>query len=96
MVALRAAASWAHGLVAVADADLPGATAALRASLRHWQVVAAPYEAASVRLDLARVLLSQGEPEVARVEAEVALGAFARLGARRDHDAAASFLDDLG
>ena len=58
--------------------------------------MAAPYEAASVRLDLARVLLGHGEPALARVEAEVALAAFERLGARLDHEAAAAFLASLG
>jgi len=59
-----------------------------RTSLRQWQEVAAPHGAASVRLDLARVLPEGAGSSMARVEAEVALTAFERLGARLDHDAA--------
>ena len=93
--ALRAAAAWAQGSIAAADGDPAAAAAAYRTSLRQWQEVAAPHEAAAVRLDLARALLAGGEPAMARVEAEVAMAAFQRLRARLDHEAAVAFLASL-
>jgi DNA-binding NarL/FixJ family response regulator len=54
-----------------------------------------PHEAARVRLDLARTL-AMDRPEEAVVEADAALTAFERIGARADADAAAALLRSLG
>jgi DNA-binding CsgD family transcriptional regulator len=54
-----------------------------------------PHETALVRLELARALAAS-HPELAVAEAGGALGAFERLGAARDADAAASLLRSLG
>jgi DNA-binding NarL/FixJ family response regulator len=54
-----------------------------------------PYETALARVELARALAG-GNPELAVAEARTALGAFERLGARSDADAADALLRSLG
>lgn len=56
----------------------------LRHALRLWQEMDAPYEAAQVRLLIARALRNSGDEAGARREAEAALAAFERLGAEPD------------
>jgi DNA-binding CsgD family transcriptional regulator len=80
---------------ALASADIPAACRHLEAALAAFVQAGIPYRAAQTRLLLARVL-GQEDREVAGAEARVALSVFEDLGARRDADAAAALLRDLG
>jgi DNA-binding NarL/FixJ family response regulator len=67
----------------------------LEVALALYTRLGMPHEAARVRLDLARTL-AMDRPEEAVVEADAALTAFERIGARADADAAAALLRSLG
>jgi class 3 adenylate cyclase len=56
----------------------------LRQALRMWQEIDAPYEAALVRMLLARALGQSGDSAGARREGEAALATFSKLGAGPD------------
>lgn len=73
----------ARGMVQLARGD-PEAHKTLRRALRLWQDINAPYEAALVRLLLARALRQSGDEAGARRECETALKAFEKLGAGPD------------
>ena len=77
------AAHWT-GAVRGAEGDQPGALAALRRAWTLWQRVAAPYEAARVRVLLGRACRASGDEDSALMEFEAAGEVFARLGATPD------------
>jgi class 3 adenylate cyclase len=77
---LRVLGLQARGNVQLARGD-PEAQKTLRRALRLWQEINAPYEAAQVRLLLARALRQSADEAGAGREFEAALGAFERLGA---------------
>jgi class 3 adenylate cyclase len=77
----------ARGRVQVARGD-PEANKTLRGALRLWQDMNAPYEAAMVRLLLARALRQSSDEAGARRECEAALAVFERLGAAPDAERA--------
>jgi class 3 adenylate cyclase len=77
----------ARGIVQVA-LGAPEANQTLHRALRLWQDMNAPYEAAVVRLLLARALRQSGDEASARREFEAAIVAFERLGAQPDAERA--------
>jgi DNA-binding CsgD family transcriptional regulator len=81
---LAADAQRVRGAVLLADGDATGATAALRGSLRIWLELGAPYEAARVRVLLARASHVLGDDDSARLELDVARATFQELGAAPD------------
>jgi class 3 adenylate cyclase len=83
----------ARGSVQLAGGD-PEAQKTLRQTLRLWQNIDAPYEAALVRLLLARALRQSGDEAGARREGEAALGVFERLGAGPDAARARRWLEE--
>ena len=78
---LQVLALQVRGIVQLSRGE-PEAQKTLRRALRLWQDINAPYEAAQVRLLLARALRQAADEAGARREFEVAIGAFERLGAR--------------
>jgi class 3 adenylate cyclase len=82
--ALLASKHEAWGRVLLAEGDPEAATRELRAAMRHWQDVGAPYEVARDRVVLAAALLRLEHEDEARLELEAAQGEFERLGAARD------------
>jgi len=93
--ALRAAASYARGLVAGEGDDLTEAAAHLRSALATWMACGLPYEAARARLALGRRLAESGATEAATLEIRAAAVEFERLEARLDlEEARASLSED--
>jgi class 3 adenylate cyclase len=83
----------ARGTVELARGD-PQAQKTLRQTLRLWQNINAPYEAARVRRFRARALRQAGDEAGARREGEAALGVFEQLGAGPDAAQAKRWLDE--
>ena len=81
---LQAAAGAARGAVLLAAGDAKAAARFLRAGLKRWQEIDAPYEAAQARALLAQAIASQGDHEGAGLELQAARAAFERLGAGAD------------
>jgi DNA-binding NarL/FixJ family response regulator len=80
--------------VALAASD-PNAIELLERAVESFARLRMPYEQARTRLELATALRSQ-EGVLAVVEAQAALKAFERLGARNEADRAAAMLRGLG
>jgi ATP/maltotriose-dependent transcriptional regulator MalT len=80
---LGAAAASAAGRVELAAGD-PRAGGSLRAAVRRWVELDAPYEAAATRVLLARACRAVGDEEGAEASLAAAATAFARLGATLD------------
>jgi DNA-binding NarL/FixJ family response regulator len=78
---LLASASAARGVVAAARREHHAAHQALEDAAARFDRSGAPFEAARVRLDLARELAQLGQPERARSEAVLATEALSQLGA---------------
>ena len=91
--AIKASAGCAQGAVLLAEGDASASVAALRKSLRLWQEVDAPYEAAECRVLLARAHTALGQEESAALELRSAVVAFERLGAIPDAERTATLLD---
>ena len=70
---------WRGGLEALAGS--PAAVNHLRAALRGWREIDAPYEGALTRLLLARALRASDDSAAAEAETEAGQSALARLGA---------------
>lgn len=87
--ALHASKHDGWGRLCLAEGDAEAATRELRAAIRHWQEVGAPYEIARDRAALATALRLQDEDDEADLELEAARSEFDRLGARRDTAVAA-------
>ena len=86
--ALEAGRQVALGRVLLAEGDAAGAARELRAAIRGWREVGAPYEVARARRVLARALRALDDEEDADLELRAALDEFQRLGARVDAAAA--------
>ena len=84
----------ALGRVLVAEGDAPAATRELRAAIKGWREVGAPYEVARARAVLSRALRAAGNEDEAELELQAALDEFRRLGARVDVEAAERDLRD--
>jgi DNA-binding CsgD family transcriptional regulator len=78
---LRAQALTADGAVRLADDDARGALPALRAAWEVWRDLDVPYEAARVRVLVARACRALGDEETADLEFDAALRALEHLGA---------------
>ena len=78
---LRATALSFRGKLQHAEDDAESALRNLRQSLRLWQEIDAPYEAARTRTWIAAVYRTMGDEESARLELESAHSTFKRLGA---------------
>ncbi|MGH9243308.1 MAG: LuxR C-terminal-related transcriptional regulator [Acidimicrobiales bacterium] len=78
---LRAVTARARGEVALAAGDPGAACVALRRAWRAWQELDAPYEAARVRVLVARAYAQLGDHDTAAMELDAARGVFEALGA---------------
>jgi DNA-binding CsgD family transcriptional regulator/tetratricopeptide (TPR) repeat protein len=81
---LGAMAAHARGAVMFAEGDAQGALAPLRQAFQVWQNVGAPYIAARIRMELARVCRVLCDEDGARLELDAAREVFERLGAAAD------------
>lgn len=81
---LRAASAQAEGHVLLVEGNPQAAVAALRRAWSEWQELHAPYEAARVRVLIARACEALGDDDSAEMERDAARWAFERLGASAD------------
>jgi len=81
---LGAMAARADGAVHMASGGAREALAALRAALRGWQEVEAPYDAARTRVLIGLACRTLGDEDTAQMEFDAARMVFGRLGARPD------------
>jgi DNA-binding CsgD family transcriptional regulator len=82
--ALSALGAQARGAVELADGHAAAALVALRQAFETWRVLEAPYEAARVRVLLARACRALGDEEACELECVAARSELERLGARPD------------
>jgi class 3 adenylate cyclase len=92
--ALEAGRQTALGRVLIVEGDASGAARELRAAIRGWREVGAPYEVARARAVLSRALRAADDEDDADLELRAALDGFRRLGARVDVESAESELRD--
>jgi class 3 adenylate cyclase len=92
--ALEAGRQVALARVLVAEGDAPGAARELRAAVKGWREVGAPYEVARARAVLSRALRAVENDDDADLELRAAMDEFRRLGARVDLEAAERELRD--
>jgi class 3 adenylate cyclase len=92
--ALTAGRRAALGRVFLAEGDGVAAARELRAAIKGWREVGAPYEVARARAVLSRALRAVEGDDDADLELGAALDEFRRLGARIDVDAAERELRD--
>jgi tetratricopeptide (TPR) repeat protein len=78
---LRAVVEYARGCVHLADGDAETACVALRRAWLAWHELEAPYEAARVRLQMARACGQLGDHDTAEMELDAARQIFEQLGA---------------
>lgn len=78
---LRAQSAHASGAVRLAEGDPTGALSALREAWTQWQQLEAPYEAARVRVLIARACDALGDHDTARSHRDAARSVFERVGA---------------
>jgi DNA-binding NarL/FixJ family response regulator len=79
-----AAAAQARGAVLLAEDDAGAALGALRQAWTEWRRLDAPYEAARVRVLIARACRALGDDDSAEMELDAARSTFAELGAEPD------------
>jgi class 3 adenylate cyclase len=84
VVAMRAAAAWAGGLVQLAEGQPEASQRSFRRSAALWAELDAPYETARARMALADAYRAGGNEGRAAMEYRAALTAFDRLGAIPD------------
>jgi DNA-binding NarL/FixJ family response regulator len=92
---LRAAATFAAGVVAADQADHEAARRAFEDAADLLERQLAPFEAGRVRMQLARTLAALDRHPDAGREATSALQAFRRIGAMKEAEHAAEFLRDI-
>jgi DNA-binding NarL/FixJ family response regulator len=78
---LRAVAASARGAVLLAEGDARAACTALRRAWLAWQELEAPYDAARVRLMMARACQPIADHDTAEMELDAARQVFEQLGA---------------
>jgi DNA-binding CsgD family transcriptional regulator/tetratricopeptide (TPR) repeat protein len=78
---LRAVVGYVRGCVLLAEGDARAAAAALRRAWVAWQELDAPYEAARVRLRMARACRELGDHDSAEMELDAAGRVLEQLGA---------------
>lgn len=93
--ALEAGRQMALARVLLAEGDVAAPIHELRAAVRGWREVGAPYEVARARAILAKALRASGDDEDADLELRAALDEFQRLGARIDAATAERDLRDV-
>jgi DNA-binding CsgD family transcriptional regulator/tetratricopeptide (TPR) repeat protein len=81
---LRAVVAQADGAIALAEGNPHAALDPLRCAFELWQRLAAPYEAARVRVLIGRACRALGDDEASGLEHEAARATFEQLGARPD------------
>jgi DNA-binding NarL/FixJ family response regulator len=81
---LNAAAAYAEGRIALAGNDAAEGLRGLREALAIWQRMAAPYEAACARVEIALACRVLGDADTAELELDAARWAFEQLGAAPD------------
>ena len=82
--AMAASKAEAWGRLLLAEGDAAGASRELRAAIRIWRELGAPYEVARARNVLASALRGLHDDDAADIEIESAHNEFVRLGARLD------------
>jgi class 3 adenylate cyclase len=82
--ALRAIAAAAEGAVELADGDSVSARGSYQRSVRLWNELEAPYEAARARVGLAGAHRAAGDNDAGVLELRAARSIFERLGAKVD------------
>jgi class 3 adenylate cyclase len=92
--ALEAGRRVALARVLLVEGDSPGAAHELRAAVKGWREVGAPYEVARARAILSRALRASDNDDDADLELHAALEEFRRLGARIDLEFAERELRD--
>lgn len=92
---LEASASFAEATIAAAGGDDDHARRCFEDAADLFERTGSPFEAARVRLELARTLSAQGRTGTARSEARVASEALARLGARHECERTVALLREL-
>jgi ATP/maltotriose-dependent transcriptional regulator MalT len=93
---VRAAERLAAGAIALADGDHEAAARRLQDAVELYDSAAAPFDAASARLVLARTLATQDRTEDALEHALAAAAVFERLGAARAARTASKLVTELG
>lgn len=91
----KAMAACARGALLLAQDSPDAALGALREANQQWQAVEAPFESAEVRLLLAKAYQAVGDIDAATREAQAALRAFERLGAKPAEEIAHGLLEAL-
>ncbi|HVW81856.1 MAG TPA: LuxR C-terminal-related transcriptional regulator [Mycobacteriales bacterium] len=81
---VTAAAAYDEGRLALADGQPAEALRGLREALSIWQRMAAPYEAANARVEIALACRALGDADTADLELDAARWAFDQLGAAPD------------
>jgi DNA-binding CsgD family transcriptional regulator len=81
---LDALAAQTDGSLGLAEGDVQAALVPLRQALQAWQELGVPYEAARVRVLVARACRALGDEDTAALELEAAREIFAELGAAPD------------
>jgi class 3 adenylate cyclase len=89
---LKAAASYAHGKIALARDDADRAESCFRNARTIWESTGASYDSARAREQRGLALRAGGDEEAAVWELEAAAARFERLGAARDADRVAEAL----
>jgi len=81
---LTAMVGYTQGAVHLGDGDAAAALPVLRRAWEMWQKLEAPYEAARVRVLLAKACRQLGDQDSAALELDAARGTFEELGAAPD------------
>jgi DNA-binding CsgD family transcriptional regulator len=81
---MRAVAGQARGAVLLAEGDAKGALSALRLAWMAWRELEAPYDAARVRVSIARACRELGDTDGGEMELDAARWVFDQLGALTD------------
>ena len=82
--ALQAEAATARGRIELESGDPRAAATSLRAALKVWRTLEAPYETAKLHLLLGRAYAGQGDAGAVSLEMETARQILTKLGAARD------------
>jgi class 3 adenylate cyclase len=90
--ALKAAAAYAHGKIALARDNADGAEACFRTARTFWEATGASYDSARAREQRGLALRAGGDEEAAVWELEAAAARFERLSAVRDAERVAEAL----
>jgi ATP/maltotriose-dependent transcriptional regulator MalT len=96
MKPLLASAAFAAGALGAAQDDYEGARRHFEDAVSLYERVSAPFDSARARMELARTLFNLGRNADSGREATLALQSFRQVGAAKEAEGAASFLQSLG